>query len=227
VLLVGLLLSTTTALAGDRLLGYLGVASGGLIVALGLGMLASALRRRNSAHNHEDGHSHDHDRSHDGSHNHEHGHNHEQQHDPSHEHDHNHENDHNHEQQHDPSHNHNHGSRRGSPKLAGTFVIGVAGGLVPSPSALVVLLAAVGLGRAVFGVLLVVAYGLGMAATLTAAGLLLLAVQRRVTRIGSRSARFAARLRGAAPLVTSGLVTSALVMVVGFSLAVRAASGLA
>jgi ABC-type nickel/cobalt efflux system permease component RcnA len=99
--------------------------------------------------------------------------------------------------------------------------IGVAGGLVPSPSALIVLLAAVGLGRAAFGVLLVIAYGLGMAATLTAAGLLLLAVQRRVTRTSGRLSRLATRLPRAAPLVTSGLV-----VLIGVGLAVRAGAGL-
>jgi ABC-type nickel/cobalt efflux system permease component RcnA len=49
--------------------------------------------------------------------------------------------------------------------------LGVAGGLVPRPSALVVLLASIRLGRTVFGVLLVVAYGSDMAATVTAVGL--------------------------------------------------------
>jgi nickel/cobalt transporter (NiCoT) family protein len=52
--------------------------------------------------------------------------------------------------------------------------MGVAGGLVPSPSALVVLLGAIGLGHTAFGVLLVAAYGVGMAGGLTAAGLLLI-----------------------------------------------------
>jgi ABC-type nickel/cobalt efflux system permease component RcnA len=175
VLLVGLLLSTSTALAGDRLLGYLGVASGVLIVAVGLGMLTGAMRRR-SSHPHHHDHDHDHD------------------------------------------HSHHHDRAGGRLGLAG---IGVAGGLVPSPSALVVLLAAVGLGRAAFGVLLVIAYGLGMAATLTAAGLLLLAVQRRVTRTSGRLSRLATRLPRAAPLVTSGLV-----VLIGVGLAVRAGAGL-
>jgi len=52
--------------------------------------------------------------------------------------------------------------------------MGFAGGLVPSPSALVVLLGAIALHRAWFGLILVIAYGVGMAATLTGAGLLLL-----------------------------------------------------
>ena len=44
--------------------------------------------------------------------------------------------------------------------------MGMAGGLVPTPSALVVLLGATALGRAWFGVLLVAIYGIGMALTL-------------------------------------------------------------
>ena len=58
--------------------------------------------------------------------------------------------------------------------------MGFAGGLVPSPSALVVLLGAVALGRAWFGVVLVVAYGAGMAITLTGTGLLLSRASRRL-----------------------------------------------
>ncbi len=48
--------------------------------------------------------------------------------------------------------------------------MGLAGGLVPSPSALVVLLGAIALGRTAFGILLVVGYGVGMAATLITVG---------------------------------------------------------
>jgi ABC-type nickel/cobalt efflux system permease component RcnA len=94
--------------------------------------------------------------------------------------------------------------------------------LVPSPSALVVLLGAIGLGRAGFGVLLVLAYGIGMAGTLTAAGLLLLAVQRRVSRsrLGARLAPLGTRLRGAA---STG--TAALVVLVGLGLTLRALAG--
>jgi ABC-type nickel/cobalt efflux system permease component RcnA len=93
--------------------------------------------------------------------------------------------------------------------------MGVAGGLVPSPSALVVLLGAVALGRTMFGVLLVLTYGLGMAATLTAAGLLAVRVsQRWQDRIGAM--RVARRLGDATPIVTGGLV-----VVVGLGLAAR------
>jgi ABC-type nickel/cobalt efflux system permease component RcnA len=62
--------------------------------------------------------------------------------------------------------------------------LGIAGGLVPSPTALVVLLGAAALGRLWLGIVLIVFYGLGMAATLTAAGLLLLRIRDRWAWLG-------------------------------------------
>ena len=67
--------------------------------------------------------------------------------------------------------------------------MGLAGGLVPSPSALVVLLGAVALGRAWFGVLLVVAYGIGLALTLMGAGMLLAFFESRLRTWTTRSGR--------------------------------------
>ncbi|MEU9923354.1 nickel transporter [Streptomyces griseoluteus] len=64
-------------------------------------------------------------------------------------------------------HTHSHPT---APTLKGTLLLGFAGGLVPSPSAVVVLVGAAALGQAWFGLLLVVAYGIGLALTLTAAG---------------------------------------------------------
>ena len=71
----------------------------------------------------------------------------------------------------------------------GLIGLGAAGGLVPSPSALVVLLAAVTAGRTYFGIGLVLAYGLGMALALCVAGLLVVRLQDRLTRMlgGARS----------------------------------------
>jgi ABC-type nickel/cobalt efflux system permease component RcnA len=96
--------------------------------------------------------------------------------------------------------------------------MGVAGGLVPSPSALVVLLGAIGLGHTSFGVLLVAAYGVGMAGTLTAAGLLLIRLRDRWT---ARPHRWLTRLAG---LIPAG--SAALVLCVGLGLAGRAAMAL-
>ena len=96
--------------------------------------------------------------------------------------------------------------------------MGIAGGLVPSPSALIVLLAAAALGRTAFGVLLVIAYGLGMAATLTAAGLLLIRLRDRL----EGRLTILRRWQAAAPSATA-----ALIIVVGVGLAGRALASLA
>jgi ABC-type nickel/cobalt efflux system permease component RcnA len=93
--------------------------------------------------------------------------------------------------------------------------MGVAGGLVPSPSALVVLLGATALGRAWFGVVLVVCYGLGMAVTLTAAGLLLIRAQAVLDRRGWTLGRGQALGR------LLPVLTAAVVVLVGFGLVTR------
>jgi nickel/cobalt transporter (NicO) family protein len=99
----------------------------------------------------------------------------------------------------------------------GLIGMGVAGGLVPSPSALVILLSAISLGRTAFGILLVIGYGLGMAATLTAAGILLVSLRDRYQRRTARRARrFANRWVALAPYGTATLV-----LVVGLGLAIR------
>lgn len=60
---------------------------------------------------------------------------------------------------------------------------GLAGGMVPSPSALLVLLGGIALGRATFAVTLVLAYGLGMGAALIGAGYLLVRMRPDVSRL--------------------------------------------
>jgi hypothetical protein len=95
------------------------------------------------------------------------------------------------------------------------LMMGFAGGLVPSPSALVVLLGAVALGRTWFGILLVAGYGAGMAAALMGIGLLLARgrrfLERRTVRPGAMA--IASRL----PVLTAGLIIA-----VGLGLATRA-----
>jgi ABC-type nickel/cobalt efflux system permease component RcnA len=96
--------------------------------------------------------------------------------------------------------------------------MGFAGGLAPSPSAVVVLLGAVALGRTWFGVLLVLGYGIGMAAALMLIGVALArwrgVLERRV------AGRAGSWLRRAVPVATA-----ALVLFVGLGLAVRSVSG--
>lgn len=95
------------------------------------------------------------------------------------------------------------------------IALGFAGGIVPSPSAIVVLLGAIALGRAWFGVILVIAYGLGMAGTLFAAGLLLRRA-RGVLTSRTDGTGMAARILGVAPFVTASIL-----VIVGISLLAR------
>ncbi len=58
--------------------------------------------------------------------------------------------------------------------LRGLLGIGVSGGLLPCPSALVLMLSAISLGRIGYGLILTIAFSFGLAATLTAVGLIFL-----------------------------------------------------
>ena len=280
--MLGLLLTSAAAVAGEQVLGWLGLVSGILVLAVGITMIAARFRR-GPHHDHGHGHqhfAHSHDLAADHGHDHTHapatalGHGHPHAPATAHSHDHPHATatGHNHGHPHSPAagqghhdddhgrrqdaagsghhaavdggrphdavdhehhadaehHGHSHG-RHGThahphrPSRLGIAGIGIAGGLVPSPSALIVLLGAIGLGRTAFGVLLVLFYGLGMAATLTAAGLLLLRIQRRLASQAGTSvwARLAGRLSTVAPATTAWLV-----LLLGIGLAGRAAAGL-
>ena len=205
VLALGLLLTTVASLAGEQILGWLGVISGLTVAAVGAGMLSGAarrLRRRaQTADAHDQDHRHDHRHSHD---------------------DHSH--DHGHEHPHARTRHHHNGRNHSDGGLSRLNLVGmgIAGGLVPSPSALIILLGAIGLGRTGFGILLVVGYGLGMAATLTAAGLTLVLLRRRwagrLAHAGNRWAKFVR-------LAPAG--TALLVLLVGVGLAGRALTAFA
>jgi nickel/cobalt transporter (NicO) family protein len=62
------------------------------------------------------------------------------------------------------------------------LALGISGGLVPCPSAMVLLLAAVALNKTAYGLLLVVAFSVGLATTLTAVGLTFLYARNRFRR---------------------------------------------
>jgi nickel/cobalt transporter (NicO) family protein len=83
----------------------------------------------------------------------------------------------------------------------GLFILGLAGGLVPSTSALVILIASIATGRPAFGLVLVVAFGVGMAAVMTGVGLAMIYARTRLDRMPSRSSL--GRLAAVAPLVAS------------------------
>jgi nickel/cobalt transporter (NicO) family protein len=62
------------------------------------------------------------------------------------------------------------------------LTLGISGGLVPCPSAMVLLLAAVALNKTAYGMLLVVAFSVGLAITLTLVGLAFLYARNRLRR---------------------------------------------
>lgn len=70
-------------------------------------------------------------------------------------------------------HGHGHGHGHGPGGVGGLVGFGIAGGLLPSPSALLVLLGAQAAGRSTYGVVFVIAYGVGMAVCLSSVGWLL------------------------------------------------------
>ncbi|HEY0389023.1 MAG TPA: sulfite exporter TauE/SafE family protein [Gaiellales bacterium] len=90
----------------------------------------------------------------------------------------------------------------GAITLRTLLALGVSGGLLPCPSALVVMLGAIALHRTAFGLVLVVAFSVGLAVTLTSVGLLVLYARRFVDRVPSSG-----RLVSLLPVASAILVT--------------------
>ena len=142
---------------------WLNLVSGLLVVGVGAAVLRSRVRHaRSGAHGHHDdhshgGHSHDHDH---GGHSHSHG-----------------------------GHSHSHGGHSHShapPErltMRGLLALGASAGLIPCPSALVVLLGAIAQGQIALGMLLIVAFSLGLAATLVGLGLAVVFAAKAMTRL--------------------------------------------
>ena len=93
---------------------------------------------------------------------------------------------HPHDHSHNDDHGHSHEIGASSPPWKALLALGLADGLTPSPSALVVLLAAVSLDRIGLGVLLIVAFSVGLAAVLTLVSLALLYSRRFFEWLGER-----------------------------------------
>jgi ABC-type nickel/cobalt efflux system permease component RcnA len=96
----------------------------------------------------------------------------------SHDHDHVHSHDHDHALGHDHNHHHGPGGHTHVPEgdvtLASLIALGASGGLVPCPSALVLLLSSVAMGRVGLGMVLLVGFSAGLAVVLMAIGLMVL-----------------------------------------------------
>jgi ABC-type nickel/cobalt efflux system permease component RcnA len=120
---------------------------------------------------------------------------------------HHHQHEHEHEHEHEHGHTHDHDlSRRG------LIAVGISGGILPCPSALVVLLAAISLHRVAFGLVLILAFSAGLALSITGVGLVAVLAKRRFAR-----ASFDGLLIRALPAV-SALV----ILVAGVAMTARA-----
>jgi nickel/cobalt exporter len=95
----------------------------------------------------------------------------------------------------------------------GLAALGISGGLIPCPSALVVLLGAIALGRVGFGLALVIAFSVGLAATLTGLGILFLYAGKLLERRMAPGGRLTIAVRYA-PAVGSVALTLAGVAII-------------
>jgi nickel/cobalt exporter len=84
----------------------------------------------------------------------------------------------------DHHHHHHHHHETPDTSLRSLLAVGVSGGLLPCPSALVVLLAAISLHRIAFGFVLIVAFSAGLALTITGIGLVAVLARSTFRRIG-------------------------------------------
>jgi ABC-type nickel/cobalt efflux system permease component RcnA len=110
---------------------------------------------------------------------------------------------HHHHHDHDHGHSHSH-VPEGDITLGSLIALGASGGLVPCPSALVLLLSAISLGRTGLGMLLLVGFSAGLACVLMGMGVLVLCVGnllpagKKIT--GSRAFQFV-------PVASAALIT--------------------
>jgi nickel/cobalt exporter len=130
---------------------------------------------------------------------------------------------HDHHHEHDHAHDHGlvHSHGGGAPhshtpperiSWRGLVAMGASAGLIPCPSALVVLLGAIAQGEIALGMLLIVAFSAGLAATLTALGLAVVFAGKALSRLPVPG-----RLTLALPTVSALLI-----VVVGIVLTVQA-----
>ena len=87
-------------------------------------------------------------------------------------------------------HHHHHESDRAL-SARSLLAVGVSGGLLPCPSALVVLLAAISLHRVAFGFVLILAFSAGLALSITGIGLVAVLAKRAFNRVSFEGGLFA------------------------------------
>lgn len=133
-----------------------------------------------------------------------------------HSHDHIHPHTHGHDHDHGPDGDHHHADHSHTPPEAITWrsllALGVSGGLLPCPSALVVLLGAIALNRIGFGLILVLAFSLGLASALTAIGMLFIYAGKVFERFPSSG-----KVMGILPVFSAAFIS-----LLGFGILYRA-----
>jgi nickel/cobalt transporter (NicO) family protein len=100
--------------------------------------------------------------------------------------------------------------------MRGLVAVGVSGGLLPCPTALVVLLAAISLHRVGYGLLLIVAFSVGLAAVVSGIGILAVSAKRVFGRL-----RFDGAFIRALPAVSAVVI-----ICLGVAMTVRTLPGL-
>ena len=171
-------LYASRSIVPDHLYPWLGLISGLVIAGLGIFMLRGRFAGRAHAHHHHHHHHHD-----------------DQQHGLIHTHNHSHGGDSHTHHVHEPVPGH--GDRcslehpaancsrphKQSASYRQLLALGITGGIVPCPAALVVLLSAVSLHHIAFGLYLILAFSLGLAAVLISIGLLTVYARRLLARL--------------------------------------------
>jgi ABC-type nickel/cobalt efflux system permease component RcnA len=104
-----------------------------------------------------------------------------------------------HASQHQHGIGHHHHEAVGTQRIV---VLGIVGGMVPTPTALTVMVGTAALGSAWYGVLLVTSYGVGMTLVLIFAGRLIEAMYRKLELLSSENSR-ANKIVESAPLVAA------------------------
>ncbi len=106
-----------------------------------------------------------------------------QDHDHSHDHTHGHSHDHTHDHSHAHSHGHSH-THSTEVRWTELLALGISGGLVPCPSATVVLLLAIYVGKIGLGLAMIGSFSLGLAATLVVVGILVVKARGLIEHFG-------------------------------------------
>ena len=206
VIALGVIMLVAQEFAPEDIVPWLSLFSGVLIVGIGAWLLTTNMKQYYSggAHSHSHGHGHthhphDHDHSHGHAHNHDHDHPHADDHDHGHDDEHGHDHDHDHSHEHDddhehahshddPAHTHSHGGRTHSHVPSertgfwGLLSLGISGGIVPCVDALIGLLFAISLNKLVWGLIILCAFSLGLAAVLVAIGILMVLAKPVIER---------------------------------------------